>query len=109
MPHGDGSPYQCLSAHAGNPAFIDIQWLKKKGWLQAEEGSSKDASGDTFVKMLLISQSHFQILNHWLARVIKNISSSFVRITLIGWIDFALFFSLRQEYENQCWNQWPEL
>jgi 4-alpha-glucanotransferase len=23
-PHNDGSPYQCLSAHAGNPAFIDL-------------------------------------------------------------------------------------
>ncbi len=27
MPHADGSPYQCLSAHAGNPSLIDIESL----------------------------------------------------------------------------------
>jgi len=25
MPHADNSPYQCLSAHAGNPAFISLE------------------------------------------------------------------------------------
>jgi len=35
MPHGDGSPYQCLSAHAGNPALISMDWLVEKGWLAA--------------------------------------------------------------------------
>src|SRR5574343_1112940 len=37
MPHGDGSPYQCLSAHAGNPEFIDIEGLVQPGWLQLSE------------------------------------------------------------------------
>ena len=27
MTHADGSPYQCLSAHAGNPELIDIDGL----------------------------------------------------------------------------------
>ena len=37
MPHGDGSPYQCLSAHAGNPALINLDWLVDKGWLTEAE------------------------------------------------------------------------
>jgi len=27
MPHADNSPYQCISAHAGNPAFISLRKL----------------------------------------------------------------------------------
>ncbi len=107
MPHGDGSPYQCLSAHAGNPAFIDIQWLKKKGWLQAEEGSSKDASGDTFVKSCLLAKA-FSDFKSLASKSDKKYFEQFCQDNANWLDDFALFFSLRQEYENQCWNQWPE-
>lgn len=31
--HGDGSPYQCLSTHAGNPLLISLDWLIDRGWL----------------------------------------------------------------------------
>jgi hypothetical protein len=34
-PHGDGSPYQCLSVHAGNPALIDPEWLVQRGWISS--------------------------------------------------------------------------
>jgi len=37
MPHGDGSPYQCLSAHAGNPAFISVELLKEQGLLSEDD------------------------------------------------------------------------
>ncbi|HAZ42889.1 MAG TPA: 4-alpha-glucanotransferase, partial [Methylococcaceae bacterium] len=33
--HGDGSPYQCLSAHAGNPLLISLENLVERGWLEA--------------------------------------------------------------------------
>ena len=35
--HSDGSPYQCLSAAAGNPLLINLEALLDQGWL------SKDA------------------------------------------------------------------
>ncbi len=31
--HDDGSPYQCLSAHAGNPRLISLELLVQSGWL----------------------------------------------------------------------------
>ncbi|MGD8526504.1 MAG: 4-alpha-glucanotransferase, partial [Thioalkalispiraceae bacterium] len=34
--HDDKSPYQCLSAHAGNPLLISLDWLEDKGWLQKD-------------------------------------------------------------------------
>ena len=37
MPHDDGSPYQCLSAHAGNPAFISLQNLVDQNLLSDDD------------------------------------------------------------------------
>ena len=37
MPHDDGSPYQCLSAHAGNPAFISLESLVEKNLLTTDD------------------------------------------------------------------------
>ena len=32
--HDDGSPYQCLSLHAGNPLYISAEQLASAGWLE---------------------------------------------------------------------------
>ena len=46
MPHSDGSPYQCLSAHAGNPAFICLDTLQQQGWLsEGDFRSTLDREG----------------------------------------------------------------
>ena len=37
MPHADNSPYQCLSAHAGNPDFISLEALQEQGLLAKED------------------------------------------------------------------------
>jgi len=37
MPHADNSPYQCLSAYAGNPAFISMQKLAEKNLLSVTD------------------------------------------------------------------------
>ena len=33
--YGD-SPYQCFSAFAGNPYFLDPEWFLNKGWIPPE-------------------------------------------------------------------------
>ena len=33
--HEDGSPYQSLSTHAGNPLLISLDWLVERGWLES--------------------------------------------------------------------------
>ena len=33
--HDDGSPYQSLSTHAGNPLLISLDWLVERGWLES--------------------------------------------------------------------------
>jgi 4-alpha-glucanotransferase len=38
--HPDGCPYQSSSVHAGNPDLIDLEWLVRKGWLDAARAAA---------------------------------------------------------------------
>ncbi len=106
MPHGDGSPYQCLSSHAGNPAFINIKWLEDKGWLQSREQSGEAHGRSVFAKSCLIAKA----LNGFKSLASKKDKECFDRFCkdkAIWLDDFSLFFSLKQEFDGACWNQWP--
>lgn len=95
MTHDDGSPYQAVSAHAGNPGFISVQMLVDWGWCEAEaltqprEQAFKatyecyQSQGDT-TEFEQFCQSHQ------------------------GWLDnFACFLSLRETHNKQSWADWP--
>ncbi|MCK4841200.1 MAG: 4-alpha-glucanotransferase [Methylococcales bacterium] len=107
MPHSGGSPYQCLSAHAGNPAFINMRWLTEKGWLQKSEECDDCYAGDAFGKSCLTAKAFlgFQSLA---TKEDKENFESFCKQSKSWLDDFALFFALRQEFSCQCWNQWPK-
>ncbi len=107
MPHGGGSPYQCLSAHAGNPAFINIRWLEEKGWLQTTDQCGECHGEDAFTKSCQVAKAFcgFQSLAD------KDDKDHFLEFCEehAGWLDdFSLFVALRQEFSNRCWSQWPE-
>jgi len=107
MPHGDGSPYQCLSAHAGNPVFIDTHWLEKKGWLEVNESCADCHAGDSFSKTCLLAKA-FTGFKGLASREDKVGFAQFSQDNASWLDDFSLFYSLRQEFGGQCWNQWPE-
>jgi 4-alpha-glucanotransferase len=107
IPHGDGSPYQCMSAHAGNPALISIDWLEQKGWLQQTERCNDCNADAGFTKSCLVTKS---------LKGFKAIASPSEQEDFLGfcqekafWLDdFAMYYALRNEYGRRCWNQWPE-
>jgi 4-alpha-glucanotransferase len=108
MPHGDGSPYQCLSAHAGNPALICLDGLVARGWLQETGQSQQDQrSDDKYSQDCLMTKAYLGFKN--LAS--KAEQQDFVNFCTdkASWLDdFVLFVALRNEFGKQCWNQWPE-
>ena len=60
--YGD-SPYQSFSTFAGNPYYIDLEELIKKGWLTKEECDACDfGSDDGYVDYEKIYLSRFRIL-----------------------------------------------
>ncbi|QPK63771.1 4-alpha-glucanotransferase [Methylomonas sp. LL1] len=107
MPHGDGSPYQCLSAHAGNPAFISIAWLDKKGWLPAREHCSDCPRGQTFWKNCMIGKAYygFQVSAD---KADQQDFQNFCQEHEAWLEDFALFIALRNVFGHKSWNQWPD-
>ena len=107
VPHSDGSPYQCLSAHAGNPGLISLDWLKEKGWLQATERCEHCEAEDNFTKKCLLTKSFYGFQTS--ATVEENEDFEQFCEDKSFWLeDFALFMAFRTEFGSRCWSQWPE-
>ena len=101
--HSDGSPYQLLSVHAGNPELIDPQWLQERDWLQAAEllDCSKHA-------VLRLAAGRFDAA--CAARPEQPIALKYRNFCLTNshWLDdFALYMALREASGCQAWQQWP--
>lgn len=107
MTHADGSPYGCLSAHAGNPALINIDSLVNLGWLDLSERCEDCLGSPEFNKSCLITKAYYRFLD----RAEEHDRDDFAHFCQAKayWLDdFALFIALRNEFGQQCWNQWPE-
>ena len=113
--YGD-SPYQCFSAFAGNPYFIDLQPLLKEGLITEEECVSlKDLPRDhvdygalyyEIWPILRLAYDRFksskkkQLLDYGtVAKFRKNQGH---------WLeDYVLFISLKESFGGECWLEWP--
>lgn len=106
-PHGDGSPYQCLSAHAGNAALIDIDWLVHKGWLDEHCYESLYGRPDiATAKKTCIAEA----LQNFEAHAADEEQRDFAEFCLrkAHWLDdYALFLALKDKFGQQCWIDWP--
>lgn len=108
MTHEEGSPYACLSAHAGNPSLINIENLIKVGWLDVAGAGQND--GREFSKnnkSFLIRKAYRGFLK-CAEEHDKADFAHFCRAKAYWLDDFALFIALRDEFDRQCWNLWPE-
>lgn len=103
--HGDLSPYQGLSVHAGNPLLINLGRLQEWGWLK----EAITAAPDDFVqyrrcKLQLAYQGFIQHADE----AAKAEFSAFVA-EHAGWLeDYALFQAVRQAQGNRHWLEWPD-
>lgn len=107
VPHGDGSPYQCLSAHAGNPALICLEELKQKGWIQLAEQCDNRLLGVDYNCDYLVTKAQAGFEN--LASDTEKQAYADFCTDKADWLeDFSLFVALHNNFSQQCWNQWPE-
>jgi len=103
MPHADNSPYQCLSAFAGNPDFISLEELHAQGLLLRKA----DTGGLITSKTQILENAYeaFKI------RVEKQEQQAFAEFCKkqSHWLDdFALFLALRNKFNQSGWHEWPE-
>lgn len=95
--HADGSPYQGLSAHAGNPAFISLRGLQTQGLLTEEDlNLSLDCDA-------LIQKAHQNFQRHSCPES-KADFISFCKVQSYWLDDFSLFISLRKHFQFVCWH-----
>ena len=106
MPHNDGSPYQCLSAHAGNPAFIDLQQLLQAGYINATDLQIYKAD-PTLAQHQKLFEKAFCVASQ------QPDTSDYISFKKFckkhsHWLnDFALFLMLREQFNQTSWNSWP--
>jgi len=105
--HADGSPYQCLSAHAGNPNLIDIDDLVEKKWLKLSDSCAECGGTQKLCKSCLITKA-FEGFLSWGSLEDKQDFKLFCRQKAFWLDDYALFMAIRDDFDRLCWNQWPE-
>ncbi|MES2546327.1 MAG: 4-alpha-glucanotransferase [Pseudomonadota bacterium] len=106
MPHNDGSPYQCLSAHAGNPAFIDLQQLLESGYLNAADLQAYTAE-PTLAQHQKLFEKAFCVASRHADSADYLAYKKFCRKHRHWLNDFALFLVLREQFDQASWNSWP--
>lgn len=104
--HADGSPYQGLSIHAGNPLLISLDWLADRGWIPFQETPPASDSAQEFRYRCLERAFHafasepedpFQEAYREFSHEQKD------------WLDdYALYVALKREFSGKSWQDWPE-
>ncbi len=103
--HDDGSPYDGLSVHAGNPALISLERLVEAGWLEPTvlESSGVDPAAHRCT-CLRAARSGFY------ARAAAGERAGFEAYIAAEahWLeDYALFAALRAAHNRAAWWRWP--
>ncbi len=105
--HEDGSPYQSLSAHAGNPALISFKSLVEKGWLAEDDFCEFCKGNQKFHHACLLNKTFMGFKEHATA-IEKADFDEFCKTNDFWLDDFALFMVLRQKFGQTSWNTWAD-
>ena len=105
------SPYQSVSAFAGNPYFIDLDEFLKDEYLSQEDIVKTDFGNDpNYVDFGKLYKNKM-----WLLRKAYSNSRDSIMDSLIDfyneekdWLrDFALYMALKNENKGKPWHKWP--
>jgi 4-alpha-glucanotransferase len=110
-----GSPYNGLSALAGNPLLISAERLVAEGLLEADTMAQIEAPGEGRLdyrgaeawKSALLRAAH----GHFQREKNDSLHEEFANFhdQNRSWLaDYALFRALRDQYRGSSWRTWPE-
>ena len=105
------SPYQCYSAFAGNPYFIDLEMLCEDGYLSKEYVESFDWQDNDKVDYETLNKNRYCVLRKAYS-VFKNEKPlDFKKFETENkfWLqDFALYFALKDYHNGASFDCWEE-
>ena len=109
--YGD-SPYQSFSSFAGNPYFIDLEYLCKEGYLKKKECESFDWGGsEKYIDYGTMYASRYALLKKAYARFKDNVPADYAGFCKkeAEWLDeYSLFMALKDANDGVAWLEWDE-
>jgi 4-alpha-glucanotransferase len=110
--YGD-SPYQCFSAFAGNPLFIDLQALREQGLLSTQDLTNSPNLPDGHVvydrvidlkQGLLRKAAHAFLVDS--THTDRRAFDTFCQSNSDWLDDYALFMACKKVYKDAAWVHW---
>ncbi len=107
--YGD-SPYQSFSSFAGNPYFIDLEYLCDEGLLTKKECESFDWGGsDKYIDYGTMYVSRYALLKLAYKRFMDKMPKDYEAFCKKNseWLnDYALFMALKDANDGVAWFEW---
>ncbi|MEI6455826.1 MAG: 4-alpha-glucanotransferase [bacterium] len=109
------SPYQCFSAHAGNPNLVDLDLLVKKHLLKAEDlqgiiihdEGKVDFGTIQGIRTPLLEKAYNNFTDH-ADNTEKVRFRNFIKEQAHWLNDFALFMAIKEHFGLKPWYLWDE-
>ena len=113
-PTGYGnSPYAALSAFAGNPLLVSLEYLSDWGWIDGERianlpGRSGNVDFDEVVakKLPLLEEAARNFLHKHDSEQWSRFEA-FCKVNATWLDDYAFYSVLRRRFQSASWNEWP--
>ena len=104
--HPDLCPYQSLSAHAGNPQLINLEWLVDKGWLSKNE--INDNTNSSWIRRLQCLQYAYERFKKTNDHIETIKFSTFIEKHNYWLNNYAIYMVLHDNFAEQSWTEWPK-
>lgn len=109
---GEGdSPYNCPSAHAGNPLFIDLDMLVEQGLLEKDDLKEINCGSDPEkVDYDIVRKSKEPLLRKaWkkASELYNDNMRAFAEENVSWLLDYARFYALCRHF-GKAWTEWPD-
>lgn len=109
--YGD-SPYQSFSTFAGNPYFIDLDFLVEEGLLKPEECKLVEVcENPSYIDYEKMYYSRYKVLRLAFARFDAEEDmdyAKFVRKNSFWLDDYALFMAVKDHFDGKAFTEWDE-
>ncbi len=109
--YGD-SPYQSFSTFAGNPYFISLEALIKKGLLKKRDCDACDFGSDPAdIDYGKLYRSRYKVLKQAFKRFDEKAEPGFraFKVQESVWLsNYAFFMALKDHFKGKSWVEWPD-
>ena len=109
--YGD-SPYQCFSAFAGNPYFIDLDFLQEEGLLDKEDYNNIDFGKKEdeidYGTIFLARQNILKIAFERFNKLIRSDFEIFKEKNKFWLDDYSLYMAVKEHFNLKSWQEWDK-